>query len=65
MKCSVVIPVLTFLGFVTICKTDLDLYLDAHETYRLLGKHYSLTKVHSLVPCHGIHQKLGKKIVLS
>ncbi|XP_061185069.1 tyrosine-protein kinase RYK-like [Saccostrea echinata] len=37
MKCFLVATTLTFLGFVTVCKTDLDLYLDAHETYRLLG----------------------------
>lgn len=38
MKSFVVAIPVVLLGFVTVCKTDLDLYLDAHETYRLLGK---------------------------
>lgn len=38
MKSFVVAITVVLLGFVTVCKTDLDLYLDAHETYRLLGK---------------------------
>lgn len=37
MKSFVVAIPVVLLGFVTVCKTDLDLYLDAHETYRLLG----------------------------
>nr|XP_022339285.1 tyrosine-protein kinase RYK-like isoform X1 [Crassostrea virginica] len=37
MKSILVAITLVLLGFVTICKTDLDLFLDAQETFRLLG----------------------------